>query len=68
VVTKKIVKNVRSCMGRKMTAYRLAKMADVHPSTVQRLLNGEMDDPGVQLIEKLARALDVTPATLLFGA
>lgn len=39
---------------------RLAKKMDVHSSTISDLKNGRIKKPSFELIEKIAKALDVS--------
>ncbi len=50
-----------------MTQAELAQAAGVALITVNRLENNAIDNPRPDTVRKLARALDVDPAWLLFG-
>ena len=52
---------------RVMTQVELAAAADVGLMTVGRLESGAVENPRPETIRRLAKALDVDPAWLLFG-
>ena len=62
-----LAENLQVCMNKHKTLHTrlaLSKKAGVGQSTVGRILRQEVD-PAVSMIGKLAKALDVTPSTLV---
>jgi transcriptional regulator with XRE-family HTH domain len=52
---------------RKLTQEELEEVSGVDQSIISRIERGELRNPGIQTVVKLATALKVNPGTLVFG-